>query len=313
MERQNRPRPLTLPPQTPSFLSSLAYHNIASAGPLPAWTTNRRHRSTIRRTFDSIDSSAVIILIALVVITGTFTWFLVHGITTATTSTSFSLSQTPNDHPLIQVTASHLNTDTTRVDTPSSGRRLHEANSTLNFERIFAINLPSRLDRKDLLTVMAKYTDLSITIVPGVSTIADSAIPPRRTPGSLRIEEYRVWRAHANVWRRVIEDGLSTALVLEDDNDWDVNLKEQIPRILTALDEIRLVPRRLDEGEGVVRGGPRVEEWDILYLGTCFEMATLSDKQGRQTVVPIPSDRENVASHNYNWVHTEFPRKRSLL
>jgi len=148
--------------------------------------------------------------------------------------------------------------------------------------------------------------------VPGVSTIVDSALPPPRTPGSLRIEEYRVWRAHANVWRRVIEEGLSTALVLEDDNDWDVNLKEQIPRILGALEEIREIPTRLDEGEGVVRGGPRVEEWDILYLGTCFETATLSDKQGRRTVIPIPSDGENVASHNYNWVHTKFPAKRCL-
>jgi len=314
MERQNRPRPLTLPsPQTPSFLSSLAYHSTVSAGPLPAWSTNRRHRATIRRTFVSLSNSAAIILIALVVIIGTLTWFLVRSVTTAATSTSSPLSQIPDGHPPIQITVPHLNTDPAQVDIPSSGRRLHEANSTLNFERIFAINLPSRLDRKDLLTVMAKYTDLSITIVPGVSTIADSAIPPPRMPGSLRIEEYRVWRAHANVWRRVVEDGLSTALVLEDDNDWDVNLKEQIPRILTALEEIRLMPRRLDEGEGVVRGGPRVEEWDILYLGTCFEMATLSDKQGRQTVVPIPSDGENVASHNYNWVHTKFPRKRSLF
>jgi hypothetical protein len=176
-----------------------------------------------------------------------------------------------------------------------------KANSTLNFQQIFAINLPSRLDRKDTLTLMAAYSNLSITIVPGVRTLADNALPPPRKPGSVRAEEYAVWRAHANIWRRIIEDDLTTALILEDDNDWDINLKEQVPRIMKALEEIQVAPPR-EEDDGVVRSGREAERWDMLYLGSCWETATLKDKHGRKTVVSIPSDRENVAKNNYNWV-----------
>ena len=192
-----------------------------------------------------------------------------------------------------------VSTENLNVVTHSEERRV--ANSTLNFQQIFAINLPSRLDRRDLLTVMATYTNISVTIMPGVRSLAENALPPPRTPGSLRMEEYAVWRAHANIWRKVIEDGLETALILEDDNDWDLNLKDQIPRILNALEEIRAVTP-LDEGDGVVRGHQAMEQWDILYLGSCWEQATLTDKKNRKTVIPIPSDRENVAAHNYNWV-----------
>src|SRR5262249_2930624 len=124
----------------------------------------------------------------------------------------------------------------------------HIANSTLDFQQIFAINLPSRLDRKDLLTVMAKHSNISVPIVPGVRSVAENALPPPREPGSLRPEEYAVWRAHANVWRRVIQNDLTTALILEDDNDWDLNLKEQIPRIMNALHQIRRM-KRMNDGE----------------------------------------------------------------
>lgn len=148
---------------------------------------------------------------------------------------------------------------------------------------------------------MATYANISVTIVPGVRSVADSALPPPRIPGSLRAEEYAVWRAHANVWRKIIEDGLETALILEDDNDWDFNLKEQIPRIMSALDEIRTATP-INEEDGVVRGSQQLESWDILYLGSCWEEATLTDKKNRKTVVPIPSDRDNVALYNYNWV-----------
>ena len=158
---------------------------------------------------------------------------------------------------------------------------------------------------------MSSYANLSITIVPGVKSVAENALPAPRNPGDLRPEEYAVWRAHANVWRKVLEDGLTTALVLEDDNDWDVNLKEQIPRILDALEEIR-IPRPRVEGEGVVRGGQELESWDILYLGSCMETAMTSDARGRKVVVPIPSDRENVAAHNYNWVTLALPHAKLI-
>jgi len=240
--------------------------------------------------------------LALLIVTGTLTWLLVRG---AGNNISSPLSQLPNapnrrpDH--LSSSSPDSSQNETLVPAVPESRGPAIANETLNFEKIFAINLPSRLDRKDHLTLMSRYANLSITIVPGVKSVAENALPAPRMPGTVRPEEYGVWRAHANVWRRVLEDGLSTALILEDDNDWDVNLKEQVPRILDALEEIR-TPHPRDEAAAVVRGGQEVEGWDILYLGSCMETAMTTDPQGRKVVVPIPSDRENVAAHNYNWV-----------
>lgn len=35
-----------------------------------------------------------------------------------------------------------------------------------------------------------------------------------------------IWRAHANAWRHIIDNNLESALIIEDDVDWDVNIKE---------------------------------------------------------------------------------------
>jgi GR25 family glycosyltransferase involved in LPS biosynthesis len=35
-----------------------------------------------------------------------------------------------------------------------------------------------------------------------------------------------IWRAHANVWRYIIDNNIQSALIIEDDVDWDVNIKQ---------------------------------------------------------------------------------------
>jgi Glycosyltransferase family 25 (LPS biosynthesis protein) len=291
MERQNRPPPLTIPLRSPAFLSSLAYNQAPSAYMAPSWNSGRRRNR--RRMCGPLNNMARVMFIALLVLTGTLTWLLVRD-----NKLSSPLSQLPTP-PIHSPDSTAKSSQSSLVQSNSEDCRI--ANSTLNFQQIFAINLPSRSDRRDLLTVMATYSNLSITIMPGVRSVAENALPPPREPDSLRPEEYAVWRSHANIWRKIIEDDVNTALILEDDNDWDLNLKEQIPRIMDALTEIRAIERS-DDGDAVVRGDPEIEPWDLLYLGTCYEIHTLSDKKGRRTVVSIPSDQENVATHNYNWV-----------
>jgi hypothetical protein len=299
MERQNKPPPLSIPVNPPAYLSMLSYHRTPSTGrDMPAWASTRRRN--VRRTWLPFNNPAGVMFIALLIVTGTLTWLLIRGENSTTnTSTSSPLSRLPEPQPQREVKSQEDPTIVPLIQDPNI------ANSTLNFQQIFAINLPSRLDRKDLLTLMATYSNLSITIVPGVRSLAENALPPPKTPGSLRMEEYAVWRAHANIWRKIIEQDITSALIMEDDNDWDINLKEQIPRIMNALDEIRQAkPRK--EDDGVVRGGQDIEPWDILYLGSCWEVATTTDKKGRKTFIPIPSDRENVEPHNYNWVFLSF-------
>ena len=35
-----------------------------------------------------------------------------------------------------------------------------------------------------------------------------------------------IWRAHANVWRYIIDNDIQSALIIEDDVDWDTNIKD---------------------------------------------------------------------------------------
>ena len=35
-----------------------------------------------------------------------------------------------------------------------------------------------------------------------------------------------IWRAHANVWRHMIDNDVQSALIIEDDVDFDTNIKE---------------------------------------------------------------------------------------
>src|SRR5271170_6001368 len=94
MERQNRPPPLTLPSQPPSFLS--AYQRMSATDPLPVWAPgHNRRRGNLRRSFVSLSNPTALTLVALFVITGALTWLLVHG-TTTTANTSSPLSQLPD-------------------------------------------------------------------------------------------------------------------------------------------------------------------------------------------------------------------------
>jgi hypothetical protein len=300
MERQNKPPPISLPasyshPATSSYLPTLSYYRTPSGSGMPNWAASSRRRGNPRRSIVPCNNTAGVLFTAFFLITGTLTWLLIRG----GSGTSSPLSQLPEVPSRKDQNVLFDTTETIRrpIVDPNI------ANETLNFQQIFAINLPSRVDRRDILTLMASYSNISVTIVPGVKSVAENALPPPRKPGSLRPEEYSVWRAHANVWRRMMEQDINTALIIEDDNDWDVNLKQQIPRILSALDEIRK-PEDREEDDAVVRGSQQPEAWDMLYLGTCWEEAKTEDNRRRITMVPIPSDRENVGSHNYNWVYS---------
>lgn len=295
MERHNRPPPLALPASPPAHLSALRYQHIHSSRPImPPYVSSRRRLN--RGIFAPLNSVAGVLFLTALLVTGSLTWFLTRAGTDRVSSPLSQLPDWPRQKAPNDILPNRFEPKDTEV-----------ANQTLNFQKIFAINLPSRLDRRDLLSIMSTVSDLAITIVPGVRTVAENSIPPPRIPGSLRMEEYAVWRAHANVWRRVIEEGLTTALILEDDNDWDVNLKEQIPRILHALEDIRKPPA--DTEDAVVRGGIRSEGWDMLYLGSCWEIPKTTDEYNRTTFIPIYGDAENIAQHNYNWVPSN-PSKR---
>jgi len=52
-------------------------------------------------------------------------------------------------------------------------------NSTLGFQKVFAINLPARTDKRDALVLSSKVTGFTVDIVPGVvsGTILEKTLP----------------------------------------------------------------------------------------------------------------------------------------
>lgn len=55
----------------------------------------------------------------------------------------------------------------------------------------------------------------------------EKALPDEHNPG-LKDVEFACWRSHADAWRKVVEEGWDTAMILEDDADWDGGIQESM-------------------------------------------------------------------------------------
>ncbi|KAI1348816.1 hypothetical protein F5Y01DRAFT_203386 [Xylaria sp. FL0043] len=97
-------------------------------------------------------------------------------------------------------------------------------NSTLGFEKIFVINLPARRDRRDAMATAGAVSNLNLTFIEGQTGESHSKVEGAR--GS--------WASHLSVLQAIVDLGLRSVLVLEDDVDWDVRLKTQMETFAVA-------------------------------------------------------------------------------
>ncbi|PWY90622.1 hypothetical protein BO94DRAFT_565182 [Aspergillus sclerotioniger CBS 115572] len=139
-------------------------------------------------------------------------------------------------------------------------------NQTLGFEKIFCINLPSRTDKRDAIVLASSITQFRVDWIDGVSSedMSPKAYPPRfDEPDRPRMlpGEIGSWRAHVNAIQRIISDRISTALILEDDVDWDITLKSQLHEF--ALGALAL------QTQSRPTHSPYGQTWDLLWLGHC--------------------------------------------
>ncbi|KAK4140582.1 uncharacterized protein C8A04DRAFT_39802 [Dichotomopilus funicola] len=176
-------------------------------------------------------------------------------------------------------------------------------NSTLGFQHIFAINLPERTDRRDAMVLAAALSELDVTLMDGVMgrDVPDKVLPgdPESREGRFNKGNKGSWRAHMDVLQRIVRENITSALILEDDADWDVRIKAQMQvfaqasRIFTqpnpsthqpAADDPNLflgnpqssssspslpltnLPRNLIPHPHLT---PYGDDWDVLWLGHC--------------------------------------------
>ncbi|KAI2470590.1 glycosyltransferase family 25 protein [Annulohypoxylon bovei var. microspora] len=123
----------------------------------------------------------------------------------------------------------YLNTERVKSSVPEITRDIY--NNTLGFEKIFVIGLPSRTDRRDGMVLVAALSNLEIEFVDGVD---GKDVPDKALLGSSqefkRLDDPVIgaWRAHMNVIQEVVRRNLSSALIMEDDADWDVRIRDQL-------------------------------------------------------------------------------------
>ena len=75
------------------------------------------------------------------------------------------------------------------------------------------------------------------------------------------------WLAHLDMIKYFIASDLDTAMILEDDVDWDLAIKAQMPLISDAVRNFS----RVDPNDTAPYG----RSWDVLWLGHCGEITEL--------------------------------------
>lgn len=112
------------------------------------------------------------------------------------------------------------------------------------------------------------------------------------------------WLAHLDMIKFVVASGFTSALILEDDVDWDVDILRQMQLVSTHISELTSMDAK-DES-------PYGSNWDILWLGHCGER---SDLEVRHVQYPdetrIEVDQYSGWSKKY-WMSDIPPRHRRI-
>ncbi|ODQ63777.1 hypothetical protein NADFUDRAFT_84365 [Nadsonia fulvescens var. elongata DSM 6958] len=170
----------------------------------------------------------------------------------------------------------------------NSVQPLSAGNSTLGFDKIKVINLPHRYDREDAISMQSMASDIDYEMVLGVyaKDLQDSGLPPASRPltgeGSNEKNAKACFRAHANIWRQMLDEKWGSALILEADAAWDVEIRAIMQRVSYALKDLTdKYPLSSSEAMPTERDPYNLAKWDIIMVGHCNE----KDKHGDEYIV----------------------------
>nr|POE75491.1 hypothetical protein CFP56_53603 [Quercus suber] len=182
----------------------------------------------------------------------------------------------------------------------------------------------------DSTSLAAALTGLQIEYVDGVTDVASKTLPPGWKEVGLSQAYLGSLRAHLNVARifRIVEQNISSALIIEDDVDWDIRIKSQMRNFAKASrllvqplpGETRdryLDPTYLPQGEKESRevnnfhvgidstSEPTtspygdLDRWDLLWLGHCGTIFPGNDDKDIPLARAVISDDETVPERQH--------------
>ncbi|KAI1454652.1 glycosyltransferase family 25 protein [Annulohypoxylon moriforme] len=139
-------------------------------------------------------------------------------------------------------------------------------NETLGFEKVLIVGLPERTDKRDAIALTSSLTGFRVEWVDGVKgeTVPDKAVPYGADRKKLWETNLGSWRGHMNAVRKIISEDIGSALIMEDDMDWDVRLRPQLERVAQGA--------RALLSSASKPNSPYGDDWDLMWLGHCGEV-----------------------------------------
>ncbi|KAL2863211.1 uncharacterized protein BJX67DRAFT_266820 [Aspergillus lucknowensis] len=138
--------------------------------------------------------------------------------------------------------------------------------TTFQFEAILALS-PFPSWRTTGLQAAAQFTGLQIQIPPQppihpeiIDAFAGLGSEDRTHPNH---GSATAWVAHLDLIKHVVQSNYETALILEDDVDWDLSIHEEMVAIAEAVRQLT----KTDPSEKAPYG----HSWDVLWIGHCGE------------------------------------------
>lgn len=109
------------------------------------------------------------------------------------------------------------------------------------------------------------------------------------------------WLAHLNLVKYVLAHDLDTALIIEDDVDWDVTVKDQMRKLSGAI--------RGFTNTDAKDKRPYGRSWDILWIGHCGEQTEKSTDRKEYDDESVP---QKYSGGTNNYWNNLTPGKRAV-
>lgn len=113
----------------------------------------------------------------------------------------------------------------------------------------------------------------------------------------------RCWMGHMNALKHILLHNWTTALVVEDDVDWDISIKKQMEIVGPMI-------RKLTNATNTSKS-PFGDNWDLLWLGHCGD--GIDFRNGRHEISIDRSLPESTVYHNVYGHPTYFPPQLRIV
>ncbi|KAJ2559190.1 hypothetical protein EV175_000452 [Coemansia sp. RSA 1933] len=164
--------------------------------------------------------------------------------------------------------------------------------------------MPSRADRRRNMQALARFHRLQFDYAQTFDASKANALG-RANGYATNGTHLACYLSHLGIYKRMVEEGIETALVLEDDVDMEMDLKQ---KHMLIMDQVRKSYRG---------------DWDMLYLGHCTSdasepgiaalnrgassAATVPGIKGRAPLSVSAADRAALLQRNLTLYTAEYP------